>query len=201
MLLQFLCKLLEEGKKRAEGLEGGGHNPAWLALLEIGDVVNQLVGCLEGAGGHALQNHARLQLRAQIKQVGEGVGNRLDADGDALGFMTDTGIVTGDAFEALQACRVLALESNHDVDMLEHGPYPRYLKDRVASERGHLSNAQSAELLERLLCNELEQVIGMHVSQNNNTYALPPDVLKATLSRYDHPALATVGYQDRVMSV
>ena len=131
----------------------------------------------------------------------ESFGFRFDRDGDALGFMTDTGIVTGEAFEALQGCRILALEANHDPDMLEHGPYPRYLKVRIASEHGHLSNVQSAELLEKLLDDCVESVIGMHVSQNNNTYRLPKDALIAALKRNGHPAQAFVGFQDRPLSV
>lgn len=136
-----------------------------------------------------------------LHDAAESFGFRLNADGDALGFMTDTGIVTGDAAEALSGCRVLAIEANHDPEMLEQGPYPRYLKARIASERGHLSNGQSAELLDALLCNELEQVVGMHVSQNNNTYKLPSLALKQALEARDHPAAVHVGYQDRPISL
>ena len=67
-------------------------------------------------------------------------GFRVEADGDAVGFMTDTGIVTGEADEALRDVRILALESNHDVQMLKDGPYPYPVKRRVGSDTGHLSN-------------------------------------------------------------
>ncbi len=76
-------------------------------------------------------------------------GFRLWAGEDALGFMTDTGVVTGAAHEALQGCRVLALEANHDPTMLKNGPYPRALQERVSSERGHLSNGQASEELKK----------------------------------------------------
>ncbi|MBR0404673.1 MAG: MBL fold metallo-hydrolase [Eggerthellaceae bacterium] len=138
---------------------------------------------------------------ATSHDAAESFGFRFDAEGEALGFMTDTGIVTGEAYEALQRCQTLAIEANHDVDMLAKGPYPYYLKARVGGERGHLSNDQSAELLESLLCDELQQVIGMHVSQNNNTYSLPPQTLANILERNDHPAQALVGYQSRIVSV
>ena len=136
-----------------------------------------------------------------LHDAAESFGFRFDCAGDSIGFMTDTGIVTGEAHEALVGCRVLAPESNHDVRMLENGPYPRYLKDRIASERGHLSNDQSAELLVQLLDNQVECVIGVHVSENNNTYRLPHDVFQETLAQYDHPAWALVGYQNRLVSV
>ena len=136
-----------------------------------------------------------------LHDAAESFGFRFDCAGDSIGFMTDTGIVTGEAHEALAGCRVLALESNHDLRMLENGPYPRYLKDRIASEWGHLSNEQSAELLVQLLDNQVECIIGMHVSENNNTYRLPHDVFQETLDRHDHPARALVGYQNRLVSV
>ena len=138
----------------------------------------------------------------------ESFGFRFDVDGagadaghDSVGFMTDTGIVTGEAFESLLGCRVLALEANHDLQMLANGPYPPFLQDRISSDRGHLSNAQSAELLGRLLDNQVECVIGMHISQNNNTYSLPQQALADVLRRNDHPAQALVGYQSSPISV
>ena len=51
-------------------------------------------------------------------------GFRFDGRSDSIGFMTDTGVVTPQAFEALRECRVLGLESNHDARMLKYGPYP-----------------------------------------------------------------------------
>ena len=85
--------------------------------------------------------------------------------------------------------------------MLAKGPYPFYLKRRVGGERGHLSNMQSAELLESLLDNNLEYVVGMHVSQNNNTYDLPKDALADVLKKEGHSAQGLVGYQNRAVSV
>ncbi len=138
---------------------------------------------------------------ATSHDAAESFGFRFDCAGDSIGFMTDTGIVTGEANEALRRCRVLALEANHDLDMLRNGPYPYYLKERIASERGHLSNAQSAALLEGLLDDRLECVVGMHVSQNNNTYRLPRMALADVLSRNGHPARALTGFQDRPIDV
>ncbi len=120
---------------------------------------------------------------------------------DVIGYVTDTGIMTALAFEALQDCRILALESNHDKRMLETGPYPYIIKQRVASDKGHLSNAQAADVLENLLCNNLEQVIAMHISENNNTYKLPVDSLKAVIAKNSHLAKVRAAYQLRCVSV
>ena len=129
-------------------------------------------------------------------------GFRIEAaDGDAVGFMTDTGVVTAEAHEALQNVRLLALESNHDIQMLENGPYPYPVKRRVASDSGHLSNVQAAEELGLLLSNKLEHIVAMHISQNNNTYRLPGELLAEVVMREGHGAFVGVAYQDRLVSV
>lgn len=127
-------------------------------------------------------------------------GFRLWAGEDALGFMTDTGVVTGAAHEALQGCRVLALEANHDPAMLKNGPYPRALQERVSSERGHLSNGQASEELKSLLHPGLEEVIAMHISENNNTYRLPVECLREVVRQESHPAAVVCAYQQRLVS-
>ena len=125
----------------------------------------------------------------------ESFGFRLMCDGDAIGFMTDSGTCTPQARDALSGCRILAIESNHDLEMLRTGPYPYPVKKRVASNVGHLSNAQSASLLEELLCDELEQVVAMHISETNNTYTLPRDVLGGIIERNTHPATVIASRQ------
>lgn len=127
-------------------------------------------------------------------------GFRLWAGEDALGFMTDTGVVTGAAHEALQGCRVLALEANHDPAMLKNGPYPRALQERVSSECGHLSNGQASEELKSLLHPGLEEVIAMHISENNNTYRLPVECLREVVRQESHPAAVVCAYQQRLVS-
>lgn len=128
-------------------------------------------------------------------------GFRIESAGDVLGFMTDTGMVTGQAHDALQSCRILAIEANHDKRMLEQGPYPYVIKQRIASDVGHLSNAQSAEELTRLLHANLEQVVAMHISENNNDYDLPRKALREALAQEGHGAIVTCGYQGRLTSV
>ena len=114
--------------------------------------------------------------------------------------MTDTGVVTGAAHEALQGCRILALEANHDPTMLKNGPYPRALQERVSSEHGHLSNGQASEELKSLLHPGLEEVIAMHISENNNTYRMPVECLRGVVLQESHPATVVCAYQQRLVS-
>ena len=87
---------------------------------------------------------------------------------DSLGWCTDTGVLTAEALEALRGTRILGVESNHDEDMLAHGPYPAFLKRRIAGERGHLSNAQCADALPLLVGEDTETVVALHLSEKNN---------------------------------
>lgn len=109
------------------------------------------------------------------------VGFRLRCEDDAIGYATDTGVLTPGALRALRDVRILALESNHDVPMLRTGSYPRVLQDRIMSERGHLSNAQAAEALPQLVTDRTETVIAMHTSQENNRPSLAVRALAAAV--------------------
>lgn len=190
------------------GLAKLGIEPA----LYVDDAVraqSNEVGALEGAcdmrafsAGDALAL-AGMQVHAfrTSHDAAASCGFRLECEGDAVGFMTDTGIVTGEADEALRGVRILALESNHDVQMLKDGPYPYPVKRRVGSDFGHLSNVQAADELDALLSGALEQVVAMHISQNNNTYRLPGDALAEVVERANHPATVQVAYQTMLVSV
>jgi phosphoribosyl 1,2-cyclic phosphodiesterase len=90
-----------------------------------------------------------------------------EAGGLRAGLATDLGEVPPGLPEAFSACDLLLLESNHDLAMLRDGPYPMHLKRRIASAKGHLSNAQAAELL-RALPPRARSVVLMHLSRTNN---------------------------------
>lgn len=118
----------------------------------------------------------------------ESFGFRIECDGDVIGWITDTGVVTQQAHEALQGTRVLGIEGNHDPEMLRTGPYPWVLKQRVGGDHGHLSNDQCVEEVRSLLHCNLQQVICLHISENNNTYALPKKAVEEMLAAEGHPA-------------
>jgi phosphoribosyl 1,2-cyclic phosphodiesterase len=86
-----------------------------------------------------------------------------------LGVLSDAGHATRVIRQALAGCDALALEFNHDSKLLESGSYPESVKARVGSRYGHLSNAQSAELLGGLVHDGLQWVMALHLSERNNT--------------------------------
>ncbi len=89
-----------------------------------------------------------------------------------LGIATDLGEPNDAVIEALRFSHTLLLESNHDESMLEEGPYPYFLRRRIAGPRGHLGNAQAATILDACRHETLNRVVAAHLSQHNNTPAL-----------------------------
>jgi len=92
-----------------------------------------------------------------------------------LGLLTDLGHVTTHALAQLAGCHALLLESNHCPDLLAASRYPLFLKRRVGSPQGHLSNAQAAHALAQLRHDRLRTVVGAHLSERNNR----PELVRA----------------------
>jgi phosphoribosyl 1,2-cyclic phosphodiesterase len=100
------------------------------------------------------------------------------AEGRRLGVLTDTGHITPVIVERLGACDALALECNHDLTMLQSGAYPESVKARVASRYGHLNNDQSAQLLAGIQHSGMQWVVGLHLSERNNSEQRAREVLE-----------------------
>ncbi len=88
---------------------------------------------------------------------------------DALGVLTDSGYVTEEAADTLAGVSLLLLEANHDVDLLQNGPYPYYLKERILSGQGHLSNETAAAFAVAMARQGTEEFVLTHLSAENNT--------------------------------
>lgn len=100
-----------------------------------------------------------------------------DARGRRAAIATDTGVVTDSVMCALEGAHVVGIESNHDPVMLETGPYPPFLKRRIASEVGHLSNHAAGGALGAIAWSGLAHVFALHLSEQNNT----PEVARLAL--------------------
>jgi len=85
-----------------------------------------------------------------------------------LGIFTDTGIVTPEILKAITNLNSVLIESNHDIDMLLNGHYPAFLKQRILSEKGHLSNIDASLCIQNEGKNLNLALLG-HLSENNNT--------------------------------
>ncbi len=114
------------------------------------------------------------------------VGYRIHTpDGRVMAIATDLGVLTPAVHTALAGCGLVALESNYDLHMLRTGPYPYYLRSRIESTRGHLSNDEcSAKLLE-LIQGGCGKFALCHLSQENNTPELALRTVFNTLAAAD----------------
>ncbi|MGI6168684.1 MAG: MBL fold metallo-hydrolase [Christensenellales bacterium] len=100
------------------------------------------------------------------------VGFCFYAGGHKVSVMTDLGYVTGKVFDAAARSDVLMLEANHDVEMLQNGPYPGYLKKRILGRRGHLSNELAGKTLAAFCKAGVGRIFLGHLSEKNNTEQL-----------------------------
>lgn len=98
----------------------------------------------------------------------EAVGYVIESQGSKISVLTDTGFVSEQMMEHLRGSDVYLLEANHDLKMLEEGPYPPELKKRIRSLTGHLSNLDCGRVLGDLVRGEGEHVLLAHLSEENN---------------------------------
>lgn len=92
----------------------------------------------------------------------------LEKEGEKIASVTDLGLVTESVIQAIGGCHILILEFNHDPQLLQNGPYPLRLKDRVSSSHGHLSNEEAGKLLQAIVHPGLRHLFLAHISQTNN---------------------------------
>ena len=114
-------------------------------------------------------------------------GFRVEQDGKTIAVATDLGIYNEYTVENLKDVNALVLEANHDIHMLEVGPYPYPLKRRVMGDQGHLSNELSGRLLCDILHDKLQCVLLGHLSKDNNYENLAYETVKLEVTLGDNP--------------
>jgi len=114
-------------------------------------------------------------------------GYRIEQGDKVVAIATDLGRYDEYTVENLAGLDAILLEANHDVHMLEVGPYPYPLKRRVLSERGHLSNELSGRLLCDILHDNLKHVMLGHLSQENNYAQLAHETVKLEITLGNNP--------------
>lgn len=97
-----------------------------------------------------------------------------------IALVTDTGYIKKTRFKELYNSDIFLIESNHDIDLLQNGPYPDYLKKRILSDEGHLSNKQTGFYLSKLIGPSTKYVHLIHLSAENNS----PEVAIETVNKY-----------------
>lgn len=116
----------------------------------------------------------------------EPTGYRIEKNEKAVAVATDLGYYDKYIVENLKNVNALVLEANHDVHMVEVGPYPYALKRRVLGEQGHLSNELSGRLLCDILHDDLQCVMLGHLSKENNYESLAYETVKLEVTLGDN---------------
>ena len=133
-------------------------------------------------------------------------GYRFEQDEKRVAVATDLGKYDAYTVENLKNLNAVLLESNHDIHMLEVGPYPYYLKQRVMGDKGHLSNELSGRLLCDILHENLQHVLLGHLSKENNYAELAYETVKLEVTLGDNPYKGeeipiSVARRDRISEV
>ena len=115
------------------------------------------------------------------------LGDRIACGEKSVAVATDLGIYDEYTVENLKNLDAVLLEANHDIHMLEVGPYPYPLKRRVMGDKGHLSNELSGQLLCDILHDKLQHVILGHLSKENNYAELAYETVKLEVTVGDNP--------------
>ncbi len=137
--------------------------------------VERIDGCVELEG-------IKVCSFATSHDSAQSCGYRIELpDGLKFAVCTDLGYVSEDVKVSLCGCDAVLIESNHDVMMLQNGPYPFDLKCRIAGERGHLSNAACAACLPEIVKSGATRIILGHISRENNTPEVALACARSTL--------------------
>lgn len=111
------------------------------------------------------------------------VAYRIQHERRSVAVATDMGHFDQYIIDHLQGLDALLLESNHDVNMLETGPYPYHLKRRILSDHGHLSNENAGRLLNYILHDNIRHILLGHLSKENNYEELAYETVKLEIDQ------------------
>lgn len=105
------------------------------------------------------------------------VGYIINNSNKSIVYITDTGYINNKYFPLLTNKELYIMESNHDIEKLNNGPYPFRLRQRILGDKGHLSNYDSARYLSTFMGNKTKCIVLAHLSEENNTCELAYNTL------------------------
>ena len=103
-------------------------------------------------------------------------------DAKRIAVATDIGMITEEIMTAVYGSDLILLESNHDIGMLQNGPYPFFLKQRILSDHGHLSNENCAKTAVKLMESGTTRFVLGHLSKENNMPSLAYETTHAAMT-------------------
>ncbi len=160
------------------------------------DAIMQMrgVGEIEASLFHEVREDEKLTIKDLTinpmkisHDAAQPVAYRVSYGRKKVAVCTDLGHFTDYTVDCLRGMDALLLEANHDVNMLQVGPYPYYLKQRILGDRGHLSNENSGRLLSRVLHDGIQAVLLGHLSKENNLPELAYEAVRMEITLGDNP--------------
>ena len=209
---KILLDMGKNKKYIVESLKSIGVNPSDIDIILISHTHSDHISSLETfikqykatvcmpeemfASLNSLQNYEHIKIYDDLIDLGDmkiyaiksshdAIASRnfiIEEDDKAIVQVTDTGYIKSKYFKLLKNREVYFMESNHDIEMLTHGPYPDYLKKRVLSDEGHLSNNQASYYLSKLVGDKTKYIILAHLSEDDNKEELALSMLDEKLS-------------------
>lgn len=122
-------------------------------------------------------NDLEIEVIKTSHDASDSNGYIFTSDNKSITYITDTGYINRKYHDRLKNKNIYIMESNHDIKLLQNGKYPYYLKQRIISDRGHLSNEVSSKYLSEYIGNNTQKIILIHLSHENND----PDIALTTL--------------------
>ena len=134
-------------------------------------------------------NDVEIELIHTSHDVICSVGYVITYHNKSLVYITDTGYLNRKVLPKLMNKNIYLIESNHDEEMLMNGPYPPFLKQRVISDYGHLSNRTTAGYLKQVVGTDTKYILLAHLSEKNNTEEL---ALSTTTAAIDNENISVL---------
>ncbi len=155
----------------------------WKAMIDSLGKINPLLVRYIAAEVPFSINGATFHPFSTSHDAAESIGLVFSDGNKRGGVATDMGTVTRHIYDLLSECSILLIESNHDETMLIRGSYPHRLKERILSDRGHLSNKLCGALCAKLTREgKLKKIILGHLSSDNNTMQLAYETVKSSIN-------------------
>jgi len=151
-------------------------------LVEINNSVGRVNGHIVDMKGFNIGNIDVLPFSIPHDAV-DPVGYAFADKNSRAVYATDLGHMTLEIMALAKDSHLMLIESNYDEMMLKHGPYPSFLKQRIASDRGHLSNKSCAKAILEIIESGPKQFILGHLSENNNTTAKVRETLDSVVKK------------------
>ena len=143
-------------------------------LIDIGNTAKYVEEKLEEFG---VDPNIHVEAFKTSHDTDDSRGYVISSGDSSIVYVTDTGYINHKYFDLLSNRNLYIMESNYDVEMLNNGKYPFKLRQRILSDKGHLSNYDSAKYLSEFIGDNTKYILLAHLSEENNTEDIAYDTL------------------------